>query len=76
MFRISRSEPWPPAIDLSTVRETLVYMHDDMKRVPGLEGVAAAIATTLDEITAAESKSKAVPRSPISARFMPIWQKS
>jgi hypothetical protein len=76
MFRIPRSEPWPPAIDLSTVRETLVYMHDDMKRVPGLEGVAAAIATTLDEIAAAEKQTRAVPRSTISARFIPIWQKS
>ncbi|MEQ1710306.1 MAG: hypothetical protein ABL908_02775 [Hyphomicrobium sp.] len=77
MFRIPRSQPWPPAIDLSTVRETLLYMHDDMKRVPGLEGVASALAATLDEITTAEKQAqKARPAhlSPMAARFMPLWR--
>ncbi len=37
MFRISRTRPWPPTIDLSTVRETLMYMRDDARAVPGLE---------------------------------------
>ncbi len=71
MFRIPRSQPWPPAIDLSTVRETLLYMHDDMKRVPGLEAVTKAIETTLTEIESAEKKSKPVKLSPVTARFLP-----
>lgn len=71
MFRIPRSHPWPPAIDLSTVRDTLLYMHDDMKRVPGLERVASAIATTLDEIKAAESLARPATLPPSVARFMP-----
>ena len=74
MFRISRSQPWPPTIDLATVRETLVYMHDDMKRVPGLEGVAAAMASTLREIDAAERTREPAPLSPTAARFMPVWR--
>lgn len=75
MFRITRSQPWPPTIDLATVRETLVYMHDDMKRVPGLEAVAAALATTLDEIAAAEKQTgRPAHLSPMAARFMPLWR--
>lgn len=74
MFRIPRSHPWPPSIDLSTVRETLLYMHDDLKRVPGLEGVASAIANTLQEIEAAEKQPAALPPGPATAHFMPVWR--
>lgn len=77
MFRIPRSQPWPPAIDLGTVRETLLYMHDDMKRVPGLEAVAAALKSTLAEIETAErqaNQSRRADLSPIAAKFMPVWR--
>lgn len=76
MFRIPRSRLWPPTVDLSTVRETLLYMHDDMKRVPGLGEVASAIAATLAEIEKVEREMPATPRSPIAARFMPSWNRS
>ena len=72
VFRIPRSNPWPPAIDLTTVRETLIYMKDDMRRVPALEGVAAALETALKEIDKAERTQKKVPLSPIAARFLPL----
>lgn len=77
MFRTFRSPsashtpPWPPAIDLDTVRDTLLYMHDDMKRVPGLEKVAQAIESTLSEIEAAQRSAKPVRHAPIMARFLP-----
>ena len=71
VFRIPRSNPWPPTIDLATVRETLMYIQDDMRRVPALAGVAAALETTLVEIGKAERSQKKVPLSPISSRFLP-----
>ena len=42
------------ALDLSTVRELLAYMHDDLRRTPGLERAAAALDTALAEIERAE----------------------
>lgn len=71
MFRISRKSPWPPSIDLSTVRETLRYIEDDARRVPGLERVAAAITATIKEIEDAERKVKPVALKPMTARFLP-----
>lgn len=72
MFQIPRSRPWPPEIDLSTARETLAYIEDDMRRVPGLEKVAEAISLAMAEIDAAE---RAVPQhyayTPVVSRFVP-----
>ncbi len=73
MYRIPRANPWPPTLDLSTVRETMAYMHDDMKRVPGLEKAARAIADAIKEIDKAEKASaKPVSYSPIAAKFLPL----
>lgn len=71
MFRIPRSNPWPPVLDLATVRETLHYMHDDMTRVPGLERVASALKAALTEIEAAERNAKPPVIGPFAARFLP-----
>jgi len=58
VFRLSRSRPPAQKIDLATVRETLAYIEDDVKRVPGLEKVAAAITTAMREIdTAGQARS-------------------
>jgi hypothetical protein len=43
-----------PSIDLETVRETLLYMQDDMRRTPGLAAVRRAIEAAIAEIDAAE----------------------
>jgi hypothetical protein len=59
MFKISRDNPWPPAIDLSTVRQTVAYMQGDLARVPGLEKVAAALEVAIKEIDAVQ------PRRPV-----------
>ena len=72
MFKISRSNPWPPSIDLMTVRQTVAYMQGDAARVKGLEKVAAALDQVLKEIDAVESR----PVVPLSAhvtrsRFLP-----
>lgn len=77
MFRTPRTPPCPPAIDLATVRETLHYMHDDMKRVPGLEAVAAAMQTTLAEIEMVErqaNQSRPAAHPANDATFMPMWR--
>jgi hypothetical protein len=71
MFRISRRKPWPPQIDLDTVRETILYIESDMARVPGLEGVAAALKTAVREIDRARPPM-ALPseRQAIAPRFI------
>ena len=50
MFKIDRSRPWPPDIDLATVRGTLRYMEDDMRRVPQFAKIAAALEDAIREI--------------------------
>ena len=73
MFRIPRDNPWPPQIDLSTVRETLSYMRDDMKRVPQFEQIAAALENAISELDKAEAKSPRVlgPGVVTHSRFVP-----
>jgi hypothetical protein len=75
VYRISRTRPWPPSIDLSTVRETLTYMRDDARSIPGLEQVAAALDTALSEVDAAERRLQPVSYSPTMSRFLPAWSK-
>lgn len=76
MFRISRTRPWPPSIDLSTVRETLLYMRDDARLVPGLEAVAQSLDAAISEVEAAEAKLEPVSYSPIASRFLPARLRS
>ena len=71
MFRIQREPAWPPALDLSTVRETISYMEGDLRRVKGLEAAAAALKTAIKEIEAAERVMKPAPYSILRSRFLP-----
>lgn len=72
MYRIPHSRPLPPHIDLSTMRETLLYMHDDMARTPGLERLRDALAAAIAETEAAEQGARKAPMVvPFSARFLP-----
>lgn len=71
MFRIPRSKPWPPQIDLSTVRETLAYMHDDMCRVPGMEKLRDALGQAIKEAEAAERRAPPLVAGPFAAKFLP-----
>ena len=72
MYRIPRSNPWPPTMDLATVRETMRYMHDDIKRIPGLEKAAHAVNQAIKEIDLAERAATRQQRlSPIAAKFLP-----
>lgn len=58
-------------IDLDTVKDTLAYIRDDLARVPGLEGAAGHLSTTLGEIAAAERRRLApIPRTVLEARRM------
>jgi len=63
-----------PLIDLGTIRDTLVYIRDDMKRVPGYERAAEALTATLSEIAVAERRRLAPPSSMLDARALP-WRK-
>ena len=73
VFRSSRRPPRPQAIDLSTIRETVSYMHDDAVRTPGCERLAIAFGAVLREIDAAERQRLASPVGEIiSARFIPF----
>lgn len=76
MFKIPRPHSWPPALDLTTVRDTLDYMREDVARVPGLERVAAALEDALIEIEVAEREQSARLTLPAAnkagtARFLP-----
>jgi hypothetical protein len=68
---VQRSKARPCALDLSTVRETLAYMHDDLRRAPGLERAAAALAAALAEVELAELGATALGRRRHPARFLP-----
>lgn len=65
MFGFFRTKARPCTLDLSTVRETLAYMHDDVRRAPGLSRVAAALAAAVAEIELIERCS------PIRRRQVP-----
>ena len=73
MFKISRTRPWPPAIDLSTVRKTVAYMQGDMARVPGLEKIADALAVAIKEIDAVDQRPRVVNLTDtvVRSRFLP-----
>ncbi|MDX2307539.1 MAG: hypothetical protein NW216_04805 [Hyphomicrobium sp.] len=73
MFCISRTQSWPPSLDLGTVKETLLYMRDDARAVPGLEKVSAALDEAIREIDVAERRSnlKALPTRFEPVRFLP-----
>jgi hypothetical protein len=71
VFKIPRNRPWPPTLDLATVRETLMYMRGDLRRVPGLEKAAGAIDTAISEIEEAEAKSKPISYETKFSRFLP-----
>ena len=71
MFRIQRTPAWPPALDLSTVRETIADMEGDLRRVPGLEAAAKALKTAISEIEAAERLMQPQPYTTLATRFLP-----
>ena len=71
MYHIPRNDPWPPRLDLSTLRETLIYMHDDMSRAPGLEKLRDALALALKEAEAAEAAARSGNARIGPARFVP-----
>ncbi|MEO1207705.1 MAG: hypothetical protein AAFV45_15365 [Pseudomonadota bacterium] len=75
MFKIPRHRPWPPSLDLATVRDTLSYMRDDMRRIPALARAADALDDALVELTVAEQSEPAkLPSHPISAGQFVKWQ--
>jgi hypothetical protein len=59
-----------PHIDLVTVRETLAYIHDDVRQVPALSGLAGALSAALAEIEAVEDAS-AAPSAPAHNGLLP-----
>ncbi|MEQ1578250.1 MAG: hypothetical protein ABL894_11415 [Hyphomicrobium sp.] len=70
MFKIQRQPAWPPALDLSTVKETIAYMEGDLRRVPGLEAAVLALKTAIREIEAAEQILQPKSYSLIASKFI------
>lgn len=67
-----QQKPQMPLVDLDTIRETLLYIRDDLQRVPGLERAAEKLTAALGELTAAERRRLApLSQSVIEARFLP-----
>lgn len=61
-----------PSIDLGTVRETLAYVWDDLKRSPELQRAADLLGSALAEIEAAERRRLApIPHSIMELRLRP-----
>lgn len=61
-----------PLVDFDTIRETLVYIRDDIQRVPGLEKAAERLTAALAELAAAERRRLApLSISVIDARMLP-----
>lgn len=74
MLRVVRPFSKRPHIDLETVRETLVYMESDCRSCPALEGVAAALNRTINEIDRVQAtKGNDLPTVPpvLGVRFIP-----
>lgn len=76
MFGSIRRQSRPRGLDLTTMRATVSYMHDDAVRTPGCERVAEAFSAVLGEIEAAERKSGAISSSGIvAACFVPFLRR-
>ncbi len=64
-------KPTVPLVDLDTIRETLIYIRDDIQRVPGLEKAADRLTAALAEFAAAERRRLApISHSVIDARLV------
>lgn len=57
MFRPDRKPSTTSTLDLATVRDTLSYMHGDIKRVPELAKAAEALDTAIKEIDAMRGRT-------------------
>lgn len=72
MLKSLRQPSAVPMIDLDTVRETLLYMKDDLRRDPALARAADALDTAIQEIDKAGPGADRVMRVvPRMARFLP-----
>lgn len=66
-----RAKPAVPLVDLDTIRETLIYIRDDIQRVPGMEKAADRLTSALAEIAAAERRRLGpISHSVINARLV------
>ena len=64
-------KPNIPLVDLDAIRETLVYIRDDLQRAPGLDRAAERLTAALAEITDAERRRLApISHSVIDARLL------
>lgn len=58
MHDFDKLETSAPQIDLKTVRETLVYIRDDLSQVGELRHVAIAMQEAISQIEVAEARSR------------------
>jgi hypothetical protein len=68
-------KPNIPLVDLDAIRETLVYIRDDLQRVPGLDRAAQRLTAALDEIANAERRRLAPISSSVINVRLPLRRK-
>ena len=56
VYKINRENPWPPELDLATIRSTLRALEGDMRRIPQFIEVAEALTQTLAALDKVEAK--------------------
>lgn len=72
MLKLLTSGSRRATLDLATVRETLAYMHSDLRHIAGLEKAAAALDVAMREIAAAETaRGGGEPAAMSPRRFFP-----
>jgi hypothetical protein len=58
-----------PLVDLGTILETLPYIRDDLRNLPGFERAAELVGTALSELEAADRRQ--LPQSILEAYLRP-----
>jgi hypothetical protein len=59
VFKVSRTVPWPPLLDLHSVRRNLAPIQQDLASMPALAKASIALEAVIAEIDAAERATNA-----------------
>jgi hypothetical protein len=70
VFRTPPKNPRVPLLDLETVRDTLTYIHDDLKRTPGFEAASQRLDEAIAAIKTAEKNRQVIPSNILTAQFL------
>lgn len=72
MFDYPLRRPARPKVDLTSVRDTLLYLQSDAAQTPGMERLSEALAEAIAEINRIETLNPhSETREIMSSRFLP-----